>query len=66
MRTLEFRLTGLEALNFRSFERFMWDGICPDTNVFVARDGLGKTAVLTAAAIALAPFTREFAKTSGG
>lgn len=66
MRTSELRLTGLELHNFRSFERFSWDGICPDTNVLVARNGLGKTAVLTGAAIALAPFAREFAKTSGG
>lgn len=58
-------LKRVELRNFRCFESFEWSGIDPRFNVIVAPNGGGKTALLDAIAVGLAPFPRLRTKTIG-
>jgi predicted ATP-binding protein involved in virulence len=51
--------------NFRCFEGLTWEAIDPQMNVIVAPNGGGKTALLDAIAVGLAPFVRHRARTGG-
>lgn len=60
-----FPISGLRVESFRCFTGLSWDNIDPGFNVIVAPNGGGKTALLDAIAIGLAPFPRFRAKTAG-
>lgn len=58
-------LKQVELRNFRCFDSLQWSGIDPYFNVIVAPNGGGKTALLDAIAVGLAPFPRLRTKTMG-
>ncbi len=60
------RLLALAVANYRCFTSLRWEDIHPTINVITAPNGGGKTAVLDAIAVALAPFPQTRAATQGG
>ena len=60
-----FPIARVAVENFRCFTGLTWDAIDPQMNVIVAPNGGGKTALLDAIAVGLAPFVRYRARTGG-
>jgi predicted ATP-binding protein involved in virulence len=59
------RLSSVAASNYRCFASLEWTGIHPSINVITAPNGKGKTALLDAVAVGLAPLPRFNSYTRG-
>lgn len=57
----EFRLLELEVFNFRKFEHEIFK-LNPQMNVFIGKNGSGKTAILEAAGVMLGAYLRSVYK----
>lgn len=59
------RLTAVSAVNYRCFTSLDWTDIRPGMNAVIAQNGGGKTALLDAIAVGLAPLPRFISDTRG-